>query len=81
MSHSGLGELMRAAEAAATDLCANVRDLLDRTSLSCSSILGRNDETVGALAELLMERIVLIDDKRLLESLESVSLRVKCHYL
>jgi len=66
-------------EAAATDLCTNVRDLLDRTTFSCSSILSSDDETIGTLAKLLMERIILIDDKGLLKSLESVSLRVKCH--
>jgi hypothetical protein len=65
----------------AADLCANVGDLLNRTTLTGTSILRCNYKTVGALTEFLVEGIVLIDDEGLLKGLESMSLSIECHNL
>jgi len=63
------------------DLCANVGDLLNCTTLSGASVLRCDYETVSTLAELLVEDVILIDDEGLLEGLEGMSLSIECHGL
>lgn len=60
-------------------LGTDIRNLFDRAALSGTPVLCSDDETVGALSEFLVERIILIDDERLLERSEGVSLRFKGH--
>ncbi|CAG8731029.1 7402_t:CDS:2, partial [Acaulospora colombiana] len=55
-----------------THLGTDIRNLFDRAALSGTPVLCSDDETVGALAEFLVERIILIDDERLLERSERV---------
>ena len=64
-----------------TDLCSNVGNLLNRTSLTSPSVLCSDDEAIGPLAKFLVERVILIDDKGLLKGFESVPLGVECMHI
>ena len=47
-----------------TYLCIDIRDLLDRTSLTRTLVLGSNDAAVGTLSELFVKLILRVDNER-----------------
>src|SRR5712691_11201518 len=55
-----------------TYLRTDIRDLLDRTFLAPTLVLGSNDAAVGTLSELFFKLVLGIDDERRVESGERV---------
>jgi len=62
------------AHQAHTYLRIDIRDLLDRTSLTRALVLGSNDAAVGTLSELFAKLVLRVDDERRFESGECVPL-------
>ena len=67
-------ERERGKGAGRTDLCVDVGDPLDCTTLARSAVFGGDDAAVRTLAELLDELVLGVDDEGGVEGLEGVPL-------